>query len=400
MVVKVAERRSGLRLRRIVAVAVTVVLFLSIGIFVGWGLLQTRTTMVTGVIGSEKEPFFDDPRVRDRFAELGYTIEVSTAGSRTIATDIDLSEDDFAFPSSTPSAEELQKNEEVQEDRLYEPFFSPMVILSRTPVVESLAEAGLATQENNGSWTFDMSAYLELAGKGRRWRDMPGDFGGSNPNVVLVRTTDPRSSNSAAMYLVVTSYLLNGESIIDTQIDPKLVDRVSGLFLDQGNPPETSQQPFKQFVSLGASHTPLLWAYEAQYISAKVNEANFPDDIVLLYPSPTTFSTHTVVALNEKGAEVGRYLTDDSELQRLAVEHGLRPNGDGTAFTDFTEEKGLNVRPSIDSIVYTPTYNALDGMLNAIEKRYSDGGVPPASEDIDNAAVSPPHSPDRDDLEG
>src|SRR5699024_6522331 len=59
---------------------------------------QSDLTTVQAVIGSEKKAFFDDPGVRDVFAEHGYRVEVTTAGSRRIATDTDLSGFDFAFP--------------------------------------------------------------------------------------------------------------------------------------------------------------------------------------------------------------------------------------------------------------------------------------------------------------
>ena len=44
------------------------------------------TTTVEGIIGSEKRDYFEDPEVKSRLAELGYTVKFSTAGSRQIAT--------------------------------------------------------------------------------------------------------------------------------------------------------------------------------------------------------------------------------------------------------------------------------------------------------------------------
>jgi hypothetical protein len=61
------------------------------------------TTTVHGVIGSEKAAFFADPVVQKALAHDGLKVEVDQAGSRQIATSIDLDEYDFAFPSLLPS---------------------------------------------------------------------------------------------------------------------------------------------------------------------------------------------------------------------------------------------------------------------------------------------------------
>lgn len=339
----------------------------------------SRSTAVTGVIGSEKEPFFTHPEVRDRLAELGYTVEVDTAGSRTIATTTDLTGYDFAFPSSTASAEKLKTT--VNVDQEHRPFYSPMVVLTRDSVVESLVGAELVTQAAEHVYTFDMAAYLELAEERTRWRDLPGEggFGSANRNEVLVRTTDPRSSNSAAMYLAVVSYLLNGEKVV-TDSDSEVLEEATRLFLAQGDPPQTSQQPFEQFLALGANHTPLLWAYEAQYVSATVNSPSFPEDVVMLYPAPTTVSQHTLIPLTEEGDEVGRLLATDPELQRLAALNGFRTS-DPAWFTELVEQHRISAPEQVADTVSAPDHGVLEQMLGEIEGRYAaDGAAAPATD--------------------
>ncbi|TDQ55032.1 hypothetical protein EV190_101353 [Actinorugispora endophytica] len=358
--------------------SVAVVLALALAVVVAVRIVDDRV-VVSGVIGSEKEPFFSHPDVRARFAELGYEVEVETAGSRSIATEADLEGRDFAFPSSTASAETLKA--EAGADRDHQPFYSPMVVLTRESVVGSLMEGGLVREDENGVRVFDMAAYLELAAERTRWRDLPGDggFSSANRNELLIRTTDPRSSNSAAMYLAVVGYLLNDEEII-TGADPELVDEAARLFLAQGDPPRTSQQPFDQFVALGAGHTPLLWAYEAQFVSARVNTEAFPQDVVMLYPAPTTTSTHTLIPLTDEGDEVGRLLVEDPELQRLAALNGFR-TADPGQFTDVALEHGITVPEQPRDVVNAPSYEVLEGLLREIESRYSAEGAGAAAED-------------------
>ncbi|MEY9213955.1 hypothetical protein NI17_022145 [Thermobifida halotolerans] len=387
--------RSPLSPLVIVLMAIAALLAAVLVAVVAVRFVGARAVVVTGVIGSEKEPFFANPEVRARFAELGYTVEVRTAGSRAIAT-TDLTGYDFGFPGSTSSAEKLKAAVGVDHD--HQPFHSPMVILTRQPVIESLVGAELVTRGPDGVHTFDMAAYLELTGERTRWRDLPGGggFGSANRNEVLVRTTDPRSSNSAAMYLAVVSYLLNGEKVV-TDPDTETLDEAARLFLAQGDPPQTSQQPFDHFLALGAGHTPLLWAYEAQYVSAAVNLTSFPEDVVMLYPAPTTISHHTLVPLTEEGDEVGRLLVEDPELQRLAALNGFRPS-DPAQFTGLADRHAIPVPAQVTDVVNAPSHGVLEQMLSEIEDRYTaDGAAAPAADvgELPDVTASPRDRRDR-----
>ncbi|MDT0327365.1 hypothetical protein [Nocardiopsis lambiniae] len=360
------------------ACAVVVALIIAIGAALvdrwGGGLV-----VVDGVVGSEKVDFFRDERVVARFAELGYEVNVRPRGSRLMAQDVD--EADFVSPGSDIVADHIQEVHGVSTE--YRMFSTPMVVLSYEPLAEALREAGVARRAEDGTWSFDLAAYLELTEERTRWRDLPGDSVGSgNRNEVLVRTTDPRTSNSAGMYAAVLSYLLNDEEVVPPGgPDQEIVDRLAGLFLAQGQPPESSQQPFEQFRDLGPGHTPLLWAYEAQYVHAVVNGPVPPDDVVLLYPEPTVYSAHTLVPLNERGDAIGALLADDPGLRSSATRHGFRAEG-GSAFEELVAEHDLPVRIRVDDVVNTPTHEALEALLSGIEDAYTDNGMrPPAAEE-------------------
>jgi hypothetical protein len=65
---------------------------------------------VRGVIGSEKLPFFQDPGVIKVFRDNGLTLQIDTAGSRQIASTVDLTKYDFAFPAGVPAAEKIKSD--------------------------------------------------------------------------------------------------------------------------------------------------------------------------------------------------------------------------------------------------------------------------------------------------
>ncbi|WP_202805845.1 hypothetical protein [Actinopolymorpha alba] len=348
----------------------------------GSGAQKSRTdlSIVKGVIGSEKAAFFNDQRVQDAFAQHGLKVEVDTAGSRQIATSVDLDKYDFAFPSSTPAAEKIQRERKITQT--YAPFYSPMVIASFRPIVDVLARQGVAKKDADGTWTFDMAAYLELAKKGTRWDQLPGNTTYPVRKNVLVRTTDPRNSNSAAMYLAITSHVLNGDAVVQGSADAqKVLPLVSRLFLEQGYTATTSEQPFDDYLSLGMGNTPLLFLYEAQFVDRAIrDDGSITADMVLMYPSPSVLSKHTVVPLNDKGSQVGKLLVEDPQLQELAATSGFRTTRPAQ-FAQVVKDHKVLVRTNVVDLIDPPTYETLERLLAAIGRTYEAKGAGPAPKD-------------------
>ncbi|MGZ3146062.1 hypothetical protein ACVDFE_29535 [Lentzea chajnantorensis] len=326
-----------------------------------------RLQTVRGVIGSEKLAFFADQRVRDVFAKHSLEVEVDPAGSRQIATATDLAPYDFAFPSSAPAAEKIQRDRKAA--RTYAPFSSPMVVATFDPVVELLTRAGVV-QDGPGYRTFDVRAYLDLAARGTRWDQLPGNTAYPARKNLLVTTTDPRDSNSAAMYLAITSFVANGGVVSTPEAEAKVLPAVSKLFLDQGYTQSSTEGPFEDYLSAGMGKTPLVLAYEAQFVDRVVRgDSTVRPDMKLLYPAPTVLSKHTLVPLKDNGDRVGQLLQTDAELGRLAATFGFR-TADPRHFTEVVKEKNLPVPQDVVDVVEPPAHETLERMLEAIAKQY------------------------------
>lgn len=167
----------------------------------GSGGLRGGTKEIHGVIGSEKREYFEDPAVVDRLRELGYTVSVSTAGSRRIATEVDLNQQDFVFPSSSPATQKV--TDQVSGYSVDYPFFSPMAVATFQPIVDLLEGAGVVRKEGD-SYVLDVNAFIDLAQSGKRWRELGDTF--PSPRNVQISTTDIRTSNSAAMFLSILAW--------------------------------------------------------------------------------------------------------------------------------------------------------------------------------------------------
>jgi hypothetical protein len=320
---------------------------------------------VRGVIGSEKSGFFADPEVAAVFARNGLRLTVDPAGSRRIA-ELDLSKYEFAFPSSLPSAEKIQRSRQV--NRTYSPFYSPMAVATFAPVIHLLAGQGMVRRAPQGHWLLDMPAYLGAADKGLRWEQLPGNTAYPARRNILITTTHPRDSNSAAMYAAVTSYVLNGQNVVRDQTElAKVQDKVARLFLDQGYLESSTEGPWETYLASGLNAAPMVWVYEAQFVGRQMRgDGSIRGDMALVYPSPTVLSKHTLVPLSERGDKIGRLLSEDPALQRLAARHGFRT----ASFPQVVAEKQIAVPQTLADVVDPPAFEIQEAMLDTIAARY------------------------------
>ena len=178
---------------------------------------QRKQVSIRGLIGSEKESFFADERVRQALAAQGITVTVEKAGSRSIAGRYDASRYDFGFPSGAPAAQALK--ESARAANVYTPFYTPIVFASWRPIADILIANGIARREGDFIFVVDLPALMALVDTGKRWRDLKNSEAFATGKAVLVNSTDVRTSNSAAMYLALASYLANQQQIVQSQDD-------------------------------------------------------------------------------------------------------------------------------------------------------------------------------------
>jgi hypothetical protein len=329
-------------------------------------------TIVKGVIGSEKAPFFADPQVKKEFAAHGLNVQVTTAGSRQIATTVDLKPLDFVFPSSAPAAEKIE--EKLSKSTNFAPFYSPMAIATFKPIVGLLKNAGIAYQSSDGIWHLNMAAYLKAVAAGTRWDQLPGAASVyPSSRSVLISSTDIRQSNSAAMYLSIASYVANQNNVVSSQADQSaVINPVSSLFLEQGFSASSSEEPFDDYLSQGIGSKPMVMIYEAQFLGQEMSATQssaITKDMVLMYPDPDVFSKHTLVGITASGAKVGNLLVNDPKLAKLAALYGFRP-ADPSVFAAELKAHKLAVPNLPVNVIDPPSYESLESMIEAISDMY------------------------------
>jgi hypothetical protein len=359
-------------IRRIAAIALAVLLAggIAIAVVISTGATKKKVVTVSGLSGSEKIPYFQDSRVVKRLHTLGFDVQVEAAGSREIATKFDLSKYDFAFPAGVPAAQQI-KLKAKPAFAPYSVFYTPMAIATFKPVVDVLLANHVAYRQG-GFYYLNVKRYLALVRANVHWIQLKSSSGYPVDKSVLITSTDVRSSNSAAMYLSLASYVANGDNTVQTPTEARAVlPLIEQLFLKQGFVSSTSEEPFDDYLTIGAGKSPMVMVYEAQFIArAAAKDGSIRPGMLLMYPSPTVLSKHTFVPLTANGDRLGKALTTDPKLQQLAVEYGFRTAQPG-AFQQFISTHGVRAPDSILNAVDPPSYETLEYMIEAISKAYT-----------------------------
>jgi hypothetical protein len=371
-------------IRKLIGPAVALVLLASIagGIWYSHDSLRTehdvaeqrrldaaQTVTVHGLIGSEKDAFFADPKVQAELSREHLIVSVEKAGSRAIAHGFNPQHDDFGFPSGAPAAVELKRLAQASET--FTPFYTPIVVASWRPIAQILEANHIVAERDNDYYITDLPALLQLMQAHKRWNELAGSDAFSTNKAVLVNSTDVRTSNSAAMYLSLASYVANGQSVVQTQAEVDTVlPLMTELFLRQGFQESSSTAPFEDYLALGMGKTPLLVAYESQVVAFWLaHPERLRGDMVMLYPTPTVFSKHVLVPFNEKGRRLGEALEHDPALQELAHEYGFRTGGN-TRGPELWEKHGIHTPPTVVDVIDPPSNEWLEKMIAGIEQKF------------------------------
>jgi hypothetical protein len=328
-----------------------------------------RTVLVHGLIGSEKEALFADSRVQAALARHHLTVSIEKAGSRAIAHRFEPQRYDFGFPSGAPAAAELKALAKAPET--FSPFYTPIVIASWRPIAQILEKNHLVERRDGDYYIVDLPGLLQIIQKRERWKELAGSEGFSTNKAVLINSTDVRTSNSAAMYLALASYVANGQSVVESQAQADAVlPLMTELFLRQGFQEGSSAAPFEDYLALGMGKTPLLVAYEAQMVAFWLaHPERSGGDMVMLYPVPTVYSKHVLVPFDDKGRQLGEALERDPELQSLAHEYGFRTGGDVKG-PEVWAKQGIHTPPVLVDVVDPPSHEWLEKMITSIEQKF------------------------------
>jgi hypothetical protein len=337
---------------------------------------------ITGLISLDVEPYFADARVQKILADKRLPVQTTRVGSRDMAGKLVAASaaktvPDFLFPSGVVAANQItdaarKANINTSQSS---PFFTPMVIASWTPIAKILIANGLATATSDRTYGVDMTKLTTLMLAKKRWKDLQGASAYDVTRSVLVSTTDVRRSNSAAMYLALTSQAIHGDIVTDHAAAQAVSAKVAELFKRQGYQENYVNGNFDDYVSIGIGKTPMAFLYENQMVQFALSKKGAGQDasggiakeMVLMYPQPTIVNKVVFVAVSERARKLAELLSSNAELQRIAVEYGFRI-ADSGVFMKAVQPTGLAVEERLTQVVDPPSFEIMLEMIDAVSK--------------------------------
>ena len=205
---------------------------------------------------------------------------------------------------------------------------SPEVVYSGPEATAALQRAKVVTKVDN-HYEFDIKTFLlDHATKSTTWQKLKA---GNLAGPVRIRSTDARSSNSGftMMQLELTILATKDSTSAPTLAQAKAVlPQMRQLYATSGLQAASSENGFSQWLTQGGEYAaPLFAGYENQIIQLAATNSNSKEilkDVTVLYPSPTIYSDHPILALDTDGRRLISAMRDD-EIQKIAwKKYGFR----------------------------------------------------------------------------
>jgi len=233
---------------------------------------------------------------------------------------------------------------------------SPEVIYAGPEGTSALQKVGVVQQREGKYFIVNMKALLlDYVLKEKTWEKDLGTAHIRGP--ITIASTNPAQSNSG-----FTLSLL--ELIIVSTNDPykapnvqqakTALPTVRSLYDAQGLQATSSAFGFDQWLLQGGEFRyPLYAGYESQILEASLHNKDILKDIRILYPDPTVYSEHPILALNAKAARLIDAMKDN-DIQKIAwTKYGFRATQLG--ITNVSNFPGV---PIADRIQTTNVPNA------------------------------------------
>ena len=284
---------------------------------------QAKPAVLKGLVGSEKVGLLEDEEVRKILGKrYGISLDFNKAGSLEMVAEE--GKYDFLFPSSQVAVELYKAGgKPLVKDAVL--FNSPIVVYSWDVVVSALESVGVVRNVGGNFYSIDMGKFVQLVAERKKWRDigLPGLYG----HVGAV-STDPLKSNSGNQFAALLAGILNGGEVVDEQSVGKVIPRVREFFSRLGYMEHSSGVLFEQYLRMGVGSHPMIVGYENQIVEFALLNREVWEGVKkrlrILYPVPTVWSSHTVIAVSAKAQGLISAL-EDREVQRIAWErHGFR----------------------------------------------------------------------------
>jgi hypothetical protein len=349
----------GVVLAAVLAVAIGAVASLS-----GGGGSSQPVATVAGFIGGEKEGLLSDPQVVKILADRYHLrVDFRTKGSIDMVRE-DVPGKDFLWPSNE-TALEIYRQSRPSGIRAADTIVnSPIVFYAWHVVTDAMVKEGLFKKSGQDYYVADLAGVLKYIKDGKTWKDigLPQIFG-----PIAVVSTDPARSNSGNMFSGLLANMFAGGRVVDPSGIDTVLPQLKAYFDSLGFLETGSDKLFQRFLTTGLGEKPLIAGYESQLIEFSLAQTAENRSLVLqrirtIYPQPTVYSAHPLIALTAKG-ELLLDAMKDPQIQKIAWEkHGFRSGLPGIN-NDERIFSSLGIPPTIESVIPLPRAAVMDRII-------------------------------------
>ena len=195
----------------------------------------------------------------------------------------------------------------------------------RYQVTDALIKAGIVKLENGAYYIVETRKLIELMDVGTSWGKLGLD---QLHGKILAYSTDPGMSSSGQLFSALLADSLTGVDVSDAKKLNAALPVVKRFFDKQGLMRESSKDLFEEFLSRGMGTKQLVIGYEAQLVEYNIENpqamASRQNAVRTLYPRPTVWSAHPLIALTGNAKRLIAALKDP-QIQSIAWrKHGFR----------------------------------------------------------------------------
>lgn len=325
---------------------------------------------ITGFIGGEKTAFMANNEVQQILRDR-YNIEVDSIRRGSIEMveypQSDYEGIDFVWPSNEVAqvlfSERTDLSLSIRDETI---FRSPIVLYSWQEVVDALIAQEIVELREGTYFVVNMQQLIDLALTDVTWADIGlPQLGDRTVNII---STDPTESNSGNMFYGLLLNLLSDNNVARAEDLETHLPTILDYYLRQGLMSDSSGSLFEEYLTEGVGANPIIVGYENQLIETFLLRESIREQLTqqtrVLYPEPTVWSSHPLLAISENGQILLEALQDE-DIQRIAWrDHGFRSDIPGIVDLNTIEFEGIPEQ--ILNVLNLPRPSVMQGMLDAL----------------------------------
>ena len=316
--------------------------------------------------GGEKSALLKNPAIEE-IIERDYriTLNATKAGSIEMVTTLDTTGKDCVWPSNMVAVELARASgKPVIGDQTI--FNSPIVFYAWSEVTEALTAKGLVTARNDGTYSADINGIGTLIADGARWKE---DLGVNIYGTFKVFSTHPAKSNSGNIWSALLATSLNGGDVPTEEDMATLLPQIETYFDAMGHMEASSGDIFDNFLKQGVGARPIIVGYENQLVEFLRENAQYTDlissKINTIYPEPTIFASHPLIALTPACKRLEEALMDPA-LQEIAwADHGFRTGLLGVQ-NDVAKLENVTLPEQVSLVVPMPAAKVAEEIIEIV----------------------------------